>query len=91
MYNLTLAEFAKLTHHSLTSFKTEFSEIFQSSPGKWLIQKRLDLACDFLTSTQKTVREISAESGFESVTHFNRIFKERQGITPLKYREQIQS
>jgi AraC-like DNA-binding protein len=88
MFNLSLAEFAKITHHSLTNFKKEFAEIFTTSPGKWLIQKRLDLACNFLTTSEKTVREIASDIGFESVTHFNRVFKERHGMSPLKYREQ---
>jgi len=87
MFNLSLIEFAKLTHHSLTSFKKEFAEIFSTSPGKWFIQKRLDLACKFLATSEKTVREIASDSGFESVTHFNRVFKERHRISPLKYRD----
>lgn len=91
MFNLSLNEFAKLTYHSLTSFKKEFTEIFMTSPGKWLIQKRLDLACDFLNTSEKTVREIAAESGFESVTHFNRVFKEKHGMSPLRYKHRLTS
>ena len=89
MFNLSLIEFAKLTHHSLTGFKKEFGGIFMTSPGKWLVQKRIDLACGFLNTSEKTVREIVSETGFESVTHFNRVFKERYGMSPLKYRHQL--
>jgi AraC-like DNA-binding protein len=91
MFNLALTEFAKLTYHSLTSFKKEFAEIFMTTPGKWLVQKRLDLACDALKTSEKIVAEIALESGFESVTHFNRVFKERYAMTPLKYRSTFRS
>ncbi len=86
MFNLSLSEFAKLTYHSLTSFKTEFIEIFNTSPGKWLIQKRLDLAYRMLQTLDKPINEIALECGFESVPHFNRVFKERFNSTPSAYR-----
>ena len=91
MFNLSLNEFAKLTYHSLTSFKKEFAEIFMTTPGKWLVQKRLILACDILNGSEKTVAEIALEIGFESVTHFNRVFKERYAMPPLKYRHAFRS
>lgn len=86
MYNLSLTEFSKLTHHSLTAFKKEFAEIFNTAPGKWLLQKRLELACKLLQTSEKAVHDIAWGSGFESVTHFNRAFRERYGTTPLEYR-----
>ncbi|MDZ7608325.1 MAG: AraC family transcriptional regulator [Cyclobacteriaceae bacterium] len=89
MFNLSLADFAKLTYHSLTTFKTEFIEIFMTSPGKWLLQKRLDLSCRMMHNMDKRINEIALESGFESVTHFNRVFKERYNKTPSDYRRQI--
>jgi len=86
-YNLTLSDLAKLTNRSLTNFKNQFFEIFATTPGKWLIQKRLDLACQKLLASSDPVNEIALDSGFESVTHFNRVFKVKFGISPLKYRE----
>lgn len=86
MFNLSLNEFAKLTYHSLTSFKKEFSDIFGTSPGKWLLQKRLEFACELLNASEETVADVAIKSGFESVTHFNRVFKEKNGVTPMKFR-----
>ena len=86
MYNLSLAEFAKLTHHSLTSFKKEFGNIFKETPGKWLLEKRLETACVHLKTTEKPVVEIAYQCGFESITHFNRAFKAKLNATPLQYR-----
>ncbi len=91
MYNLSLPDFAKLTNRSLTNFKKEFAEVFGTTPGKWLLTKRLELACDQLTSSHNPVHQIASESGFESITHFNRVFKEKLSMTPLKYRTQMGS
>jgi AraC-like DNA-binding protein len=33
------------------------------------------------------VTEIAFESGFEDVSHFSRVFKERFGVPPLSYRQ----
>ena len=88
MYNLSLEEFAKISRRSLTVFKKDFSEIFHTTPGKWLIKKRLDYAYTLLSSPQKKVNEIAYDSGFESVTHFYRVFKEQFGQAPLRYRRQ---
>jgi AraC-like DNA-binding protein len=33
------------------------------------------------------VSEIVDESGFENLTHFSRIFKEKYGLSPIYYRK----
>jgi len=43
-YNAPIEQFAKLSGRSLTSFKREFSDIFKTSPGTWLKDKRLSEA-----------------------------------------------
>jgi hypothetical protein len=41
MYNVPTVQFATLTGRSLASFKRDFEKVFQTSPGVWLLQKRL--------------------------------------------------
>ena len=86
-YNLSLDEYAKLCHRSLSSFKREFQSQFNESPGKWLLQRRLEHAAKFLLNSPMNVTEVAFESGFEDVSHFSRGFKEKFGIPPLAYRE----
>ncbi len=81
-YNLSLEEFARISQRSLTIFKKEFTQLFQTSPGKWLIKKRLDYARSLLVSSEKNVNEIAYDCGFESATHFSRVFKEQFGLSP---------
>lgn len=86
-FNLSLAEFAKLSHRSLAAFKREFIQTYHTTPGKWLVQKRLAYASLLLEESNKNINEITDECGFESTTHFSRVFKEKYGMSPLQYRK----
>ena len=88
MFNLSLEEYSKISHRSLASFKREFSELFKTTPGKWLTQKRLHYAHLLLRTSKKHVNEIAYESGFENSTHFSRLFKEKFGAAPLQFRKE---
>jgi AraC-like DNA-binding protein len=91
VYNLSLEEFARLTQRSLASFKREFKSLYNTSPGKWLIQKRLDYACMLIHNSAKNINEIAFESGFENTTHFSRVFKAKFGHSPLHLRKMKKS
>src|SRR6185503_8849853 len=69
-FNLSLEEYARLCHRSLSSFKREFQVHFQTSPGKWLLGRRLDFAAALLRSSHRNITEIAFDSGFEDVSHF---------------------
>lgn len=86
-FHLSMLEFSRMAHRSLAAFKREFKEIFHIPPGRWLLQKRLEYAKYLLNNSRKNVNEICDESGFESVTHFIRVFKEKFGHSPRHYRE----
>ncbi len=88
-YNLKLEEFARLSNRSLSAFKRDFQKIFGTTPGKWLMEKRLHHSMHLLTHTDKTISEASFESGFENPTHFSRSFKTQFGITPTSIRKQV--
>lgn len=83
--NLSLDEFARLCTRSLSSFKREFSDIFRTTPGKWLQQKRLEYSRYLLETTDRSIDEICEMSGFENRSHFNRSFTNTYGITPGKF------
>lgn len=87
-FNLTLEQYAQLCNRSLSAFKRDFQKIFQATPGKWLLAKRLDYARTLLSNTEKTVSEVAFESGFENLSHFSRVFRERFSMSPAALRQQ---
>ena len=89
MYNLNLSEFARIAGRSLASFKRDFFEYYRCTPGKWLTEKRLEHAEMLLNSSKQSVSEVAFNSGFENVSHFSRIFKEKYGSSPLQFRKNL--
>ncbi len=88
-FNLRLEEFARLSSRSLSAFKRDFRELYNTSPGKWLLEKRLMHALHMLTNMGKTVSEAAFESGFESSSHFSRCFRQRFGASPVSLKLKI--
>lgn len=83
-YPMKLEEYARLSARSLSAFKREFTEQLGISPGRWLTEKRLELAKYLLQNTDKSVQEAATDSGFNNPSHFSRIFKEKYGVSPSK-------
>ncbi|MDD3061778.1 MAG: AraC family transcriptional regulator [Massilibacteroides sp.] len=85
----TAKELAEFSFYSLSGFEKKFRKYFGLSAAQWLKQqKKTDIYHDLLNS-DKTFKEISAEYGFCSVTHFNNYCKTALGDTPGKLRKKI--
>ncbi len=84
--NLSLEEYARLCARSLSTFKRDFFTIYKKTPGKWLTEKRLEFSRYLIKNTNKNIEEIIFESGFRNRSHFIKVFKEKYGATPLKFR-----
>jgi AraC-like DNA-binding protein len=89
LYNLHLHEYARLCHRSLSSFKRDFFAAYNTVPGRWLLEKRLDAAARLLLRSQKAVLDVALESGFKNMAHFDRVFKQHFGVSPLQYRKRL--
>jgi AraC family transcriptional regulator, exoenzyme S synthesis regulatory protein ExsA len=86
---LSLKELAEISGRSLASFKRDFQRLFNSPPKKWINQQRLVHAQVLLSNSSKNISEIAYASGFESASHFIRLFKKQFGFTPAEKRAEI--
>ncbi|WP_274650809.1 AraC family transcriptional regulator [Paenibacillus humicola] len=70
--------------------KTRFFEQFRTltglSPHDFIVQLRVQHAMDLLRTSERTVIEISDDSGFQSLSAFNKQFKAYCGMSPREYR-----
>ena len=64
--------------------------LFKSAYGvtliKYITQKRIDLACKLLCTTDLSVSSISLSCGFSDEIHFMKAFKKVTGMSALQYR-----
>ncbi|HLT53274.1 MAG TPA: helix-turn-helix domain-containing protein, partial [Flavobacteriaceae bacterium] len=82
MFNMPLETFGYLTGRSLTTFKRDFSKIYNTTPQRWLTTKRLELAHYQLTKNNRKPVDVYLETGFENLSHFSFAFKKHFGYAP---------
>ena len=83
---MTLADLAELSHMSLRTFNRRFTEEVGMSPGRWLVQQRVDRARHLLETTDLLVDEIAGHVGFAGGTSLREHLHAAIGVTPLAYR-----
>jgi AraC-like DNA-binding protein len=86
MYNVSLAQFAKLTGRSLATFKRDFQKTFDMSPERWLQKKRLEHAHYLIANKNQSPSEAYIDVGFENLSHFSTAFKRFFGYSPSSLR-----
>lgn len=85
--NITLSEISEEVAMSETAFCRFFKKISRKTFVEFLSDYRIDAACKLLRETDKPIWDIGFSCGFMDTPHFNRTFKSKKGISPLKYRQ----
>ncbi len=81
-FNVSLDALARLTGRSRAGFKRDFEKIFNTSPGRWLKQTRLEEAYSLIKKERMKPSDVYLEVGFENLSHFSTAFKEAFGVNP---------
>ena len=87
MHNIRLQELANLVCMSAESFSRFFHHRTGRTPNRYIIDYRLGIAARLLLTTKLSVSEIGFSCGFNTLSHFNRLFRESKGCTPSEFRE----
>ena len=88
--NLSLGQVAKAVNTSTFYFCKMFKKITGVNFTDYESRVRIEKAKDLLLNPNLRVSEIAYEVGFQSLTHFNRVFKRILGQSPTEYRGQLQ-
>ena len=86
LYNLKVEEFAKMCGRSLSAFKRDFREIYNNTPSRWIMEKRLEHARNLLVDSNLNINQICYDSGFINTSHFIKSFKKKYELPPHQYR-----
>ena len=85
---ITLADLSWNLHCSTVTLTEHFKEEFGITIMDYVTQKRMELAEELLTSTEKSIKEVSILSGFPDVEYFSRCFKKFHDVPPGEWRKQ---
>ena len=70
-----------------SKFRKAFKDYTGYAPAQYFLRLKMERAKDYLLDTPLSCKEISYRLGFDSASHFNKMFRLHQGQTPLEYRE----
>jgi len=84
-------EVAAIINMTSSSFSRYFKTRMNKSFSDFLSEVRISHACKLLPTENLNISEVSYESGFNTLSNFNRQFKERMGMTPKSYKKDFQT
>lgn len=79
-FNVSIERLAYMTGRSLSAFKRDFEKIFNDTPGRWLLQKRLQEAYFLIMKKKLKPSSFYLDLGFEDLSHFSFAFKKKFGM-----------
>ncbi len=85
-HNFDLNNLTKELYLNRTHFYQKVKVLTNQTPFELLKNYRLKKAGDYLLENKYSVNEVYMMTGFKSRTHFTKIFKEKFGVSPSKYK-----
>jgi AraC-like DNA-binding protein/ligand-binding sensor protein len=87
--DLSLGQVAKAVNMSSYYFCKMFKKVCGINFTDYVARVRIEKSKNLLLNPNLRVSEIAFEVGFQSLTHFNRVFKKILGQSPTDYRAQL--
>ncbi|APQ15969.1 AraC family transcriptional regulator [Maribacter hydrothermalis] len=87
---MTLTDLAKLTNMTPTSFSRYFKQHANKSFSEFVSEIRIGHACKLLIEKKMNVSQACYESGFQTLSNFNKQFKSITKRTPLSYKKEYE-
>ena len=87
--DLSLGQVSKAVNTSSFYFCKMFKKTTGINFTDYLSRLRIEKAKNLLLNPHMRISEIAFEVGFQSLTHFNRVFKNIQGQAPTEYRTRL--
>ena len=87
--DINLQELADIACMASESFSRFFRNKTGRTPNRYIIDYRLGIAARMLLTTKLSVSEIGFSCGFNTLSHFNRLFRDSKGCTPSEFRERF--
>ncbi|MBR3068483.1 MAG: helix-turn-helix transcriptional regulator, partial [Lachnospiraceae bacterium] len=89
--NIKLEEVAKRAYMTPSAYSRKFKNLYGVTFSGFLSGLRMQHALDMLMGSDLPVTEIALRSGYNTVSHFNKVFREFYGKSPRAYKEELRS
>lgn len=83
---LTIEQLAEQNNLSVSSFKREFSKIYNDTPANYIKNKKLERAAKLLLISDERITDIAFDCGFNDLATFTKSFSEKFHLSPTNYR-----
>ncbi|NDW09970.1 helix-turn-helix transcriptional regulator [Dysgonomonas sp. 520] len=83
----TVQQLAEQTHYSYSGFNKRFKKVFGVSAYSWMQTQRAQMILQELSTTNKSLKEISIDYSFVSLSHFNGFCHKELGSSPSEIRK----
>lgn len=84
--NFGIAELCQTLNISRTQLHRKLKKLTGLSTSHYIRSLRLNIAKELLEETQLNVSEVAFTVGFSSATYFSKVFKQKFGYSPKKFR-----
>ena len=83
MRQISISQLAYYLNMSETNFCNSFKKIMGITPKEYITNQKMVMAKDMLKN--QNVTEVAYDLGYENISHFIALFKNKYGITPKQY------
>ena len=80
---------ANAIYMSRSHLSTLFKKMYHKNLIDYIHEVKIGKAKELLKDRTKSITQIAAYLGYSSSSHFSRVFKKIQRMTPLEYRESL--
>lgn len=84
---ISLKVLADIAHFSPTYLSRMFHQEMGCTLCNYINKKRIENAKRLLLKTEQSIQEIAIDCGFINISHFNRVFKNLVGKSPMEYKK----
>ena len=86
VFTLKLKDIYPLAPYSQTMLNGYFKKYVGTTLVSYITTLKISYACTLLRHTDSSPLEISSKIAYDSLSHFNRVFKKITGLSPIAYR-----
>ncbi len=89
VFTLKLKDIYPLAPYSQSMLNIYFNKYVGTTLIAYITKLKINYACTLLRYTDSSPLEISSKLAYDSLSHFNRVFKKITGMSPIEYRREI--